>query len=189
MIFYLLLKDQEIDSIMGQNFINLERSRNKYNEDWFVKFLRKLYNFSYNQNTIWFPTESIRFFKYLFKNFPNHKLVLLDFDFIPSKMFNCDYKGKNCPAVYSIIENSLDSITHNSIFDSYSTVKKPVNIYFPVDFELLQIMYKIITGKLATMNKFKYFMEGYSMSEWCESRNGFNPLIHTHHNMSFLLTI
>ena len=103
-----------------------------------------------------------------------------------SKIFKNDYKGKNSPVVYSIKNDSYDSITHSSIFDNYSS---PVNIYYPVDFQLLQTMYRIITRKRSTINKFKYLMTEYSMAEWCETKSGFNPLVDTHHNLSFLLTI
>lgn len=189
MLFYSLLLEYEAGSILGEDFLKLEYSRSIKYEDWFIKLLRKIYSYTRSDEYLWLPTEAIKFFNELKVNYPNHHLILLDFDFLSSKIFNSDYKGKNSPAVYSIKENSYDSITHPSIFASRATVNKPVNIYFPVDFQLMQLMYKLITHKLSTINKFKYFMIEYSMSEWCETRSGFNPLTDTHHNLSFLLTL
>lgn len=87
------------------------------------------------------------------------------------------------------MEDSFDTKTYSSIFESWETSKLPVNIYFPVDFENLQLYSKIRNGRDFSLNKFKYFMNEYSMSEWCESKSGFNPLIDTHHNTSFMLNL
>ena len=116
-------------------------------------------------------------------------MIILDFDILPSKIFNCDYKGKNAPVVYSIIENSFETKTYDSIFESLETSNLPVNIYFPIDFQNLQLLNKIKTGKDCSLNKFNYFMNEYSLNEWCESKSGFNPLIDTHHNTSFMLSL
>ncbi len=189
MLLCQLLPPDERKLLLGEEFIKHESTRNRKYEDWFVKFLRGIYSFTTSEELTWLPTESIKLFNNINTNFPNHKLILLDFDFLSSKIFNCDYKGKNSPAVYSIVKDSYESITHPSIFDSYSTTKNPVNIYFPLDFQLLQIVYKVVTGKRGSVNKFKYFNDQFSMNEWCETSSGFNPLIDTHENMSFLLTV
>jgi hypothetical protein len=180
---------EEKCQILGQSFLELEKARINSNEDWFLKILKALFDKRGFGKNVWLPTNCIKFFEKINSSFPDHKLILLDFDFIPTKFFGCDYIGRNSPAVYSIKENSYDSITHKSIFDSFKTVGKPVNVYFPVDFHLLQLMYFSITGKHSSINKHKYFMKENSMDEWSETKSGFNPLLDTHHNLSFLLTI
>ena len=97
-------------------------------------------------------------------------LVVLDFDVLTSKLFGCDYKGKNAPVVYSIVENSLETKTFSTIFESWETAGLLVNIYFPIDFANLQLVNKLVTGKDCTLNKFNYFMNEYSVNNWCESK-------------------
>jgi hypothetical protein len=189
MLSYYFMPYEEKCQIIGQSFLEIEKARINSNEDWFLKVLKALFNIKGFGNNVWLPTNCIKFFETIKNRFPYHKLILMDFDFIPTKFFGCDYFGRNSPAVYSIKENSYDSITHKSIFDSYQTVGKPVNVYFPVDFDLLQLMYCIITRKNSSINKHKYFMKENSMDEWSETKSGFNPLLDTHHNLCFLLTI
>lgn len=175
--------------ILGEQFYNIERARQKKSEDWFIKSFKSFYEKYNNENKLWIPTTSPEFFKKIETLFPNNKLMILDFDILPSKIFNCDYKGKNAPVVYSIVENSLETRTYNSIFESWETSGLPVNIYFPIDFQNLLLLKKIITGKDSSLNKFNYFMNEYSINDWCESKSGFNPLIDTHHNTTFMLSL
>ncbi len=189
MLFYYLMPDNEKISIFGEQFYQREIIRKKKYESWFIKLARKLTKLANRDNFIWLPSGAVEFFNFINQKIPNHKLILLDFDLLPSKIFNCDYFGENSPAVYSIIENSLNSETHSSIFDNFENKKKPVNVYFPIDFGLIQVMYKKLTGKASSVNKFEYFMMNYSMNEWCETRSGFNPLLDTHHNTSFMLSL
>ena len=168
---------------------SLEKDRHKKSEDWFIKSIKNFYSNYNSENKLWINTGKDEFFTQIEANLPNCNLILLDYDVLPSKIFNCDYKGKNAPFVYSIIEDSLDTKSYSSIFESWETSKLPVNIYFPVDFENLQLYSKIRTGKEFSLNKFKYFMQEHSMSEWCETKSGFNPLIDTHHNTTFMLNL
>lgn len=175
--------------ILGEQFYNLELARQKKSEDWFIKSFKNFYEKFNNESKIWIPTLAPEFFTKIQAIFPNNNLLVLDFDVLPSKLFNCDYKGKNAPVVYSIVENSFETKTYNTIFESWETSGLPVNIYFPLDFSNLQLTNKIVTGKDCTLNKFNYFMNEYSINEWCESKSGFNPLIDTHHNTTFMLTL
>lgn len=188
MLCYNFLPQDAKDVILGHEFKQIEKQIKNKNEDWFFKFLTKFNNKFFSNEYTWLPTTSIEFFMKLNAIFPSHKLILLDYDMLPSFSRNSDYTGKNSPEVYSIKENSMDSITHKSIFASHKTVNKPVNIYFPVDFDLMQLLYKLITGQSGHIHKFNYFMEIYSFNEWCETKSGFNPLMDTHKNMSFLIS-
>ena len=188
MLCYYLYPENEKFDLFGNQFYSLEMKRKKDYESWFIKLVRMFMKLGNKDNFVWLPSGVIKFFDFIHRKVPHHKLILLDFDMLPGKIFNCDYSGENSPAVYSIVENSLKSETHSSIFANYENKKKPVNVYFPVDFDLLQLMYKNISGRISTVNKFEYFMMNHSMSEWCETRSGFNPLLDTHHNTSFLLS-
>lgn len=175
--------------ILGEQFYNIERARQKKSEDWFIKGFKSFYEKFNNESKLWLPTQAPLFFNKIEALFPQANLVVLDFDVLPSKIFGCDYKGKNAPVVYSIVEDSLETKTYSTIFESWETAGLPVNIYFPVDFGNLQLMSKMVSGKDCTLNKFNYFMNEYSVNDWCESKSGFNPLIDTHHNTTFMLSL
>ncbi len=175
--------------ILGEQFYNIEKARQKKSEDWFIKTFKGFYERYNNDSKLWIPTTANEFFQKIDILFPKNNLIILDFDILPSKIFNCDYKGKNAPVVYSIVEDSLETKTYNSIFESWETSGLPVNIYFPVDFFNLQFINKINTGKDSSLNKFNYFMNQFSVNEWCESKSGFNPLTDTHHNTTFMLSL
>lgn len=175
--------------ILGEQFYNIERARQRKSEDWFIKSFKSFYEKFNNEGKLWLPTQAPLFFEKIEALFPQASLVVLDFDVLPSKLFGCDYKGKNAPVVYSIVENSLETKTFSTIFESWETAGLPVNIYFPIDFKNLQLVNKIFTGKDCTLNKFNYFMNEYSVNDWCESRSGFNPLLDTHHNTTFMLSL
>lgn len=175
--------------ILGEQFYNIERARQKKSEDWFIKSFKSFYEKFNNENKLWLPTLAPEFFQKIEALFPNNNLLVLDFDVLPSKIFKCDYKGKNAPVVYSVVENSLETKTFESVFESWETSGLPVNIYFPVDFGNLQLLSKLVSGKDSTLNKFNYFMNEYSVNDWCETKSGFNPLTDTHHNTTFMLSL
>ena len=179
---YHLFPDKSL--ILGKDFSNTEKARGDKYQDWFVKILSNLYKRFVGNNYIWLPTKLPEFCDILKNNFPNHNLILYDFDFLNSNVFN-NYNGKFCPVVYSIVEGSTDVVTQKSLFYD----EKPVNIYFPIDFSLVQFIYKMRCNKIGTINKFKYFMQLYAFQDWTETKTGFNPLFDTHHNSSFLLTL
>lgn len=170
--------------LLGDQFMGLENARKR--DEWFIQLLKSFYN---KGNYIWLPTEAIKFFETVNKIFPKHHLIFNDLDFLPTKIFGSDYSGINAPSVFSDKPNSVDSITHKSIFANLNSEKMTVNINFPIHFEMLQMIYKIITGRNSTINKFTYFNNEFSLDEWCETKSGFNPLLDSHKNMSYLLTL
>jgi len=179
---YYLFPDKGL--ILGDDFTSSEKIRTEKYQDWFVKLLSFVYKRYVGNGYVWLPTMLPQFFDILNNNFPNHNLILYDFDFLNSNV-NTDYNGKYCPVVYSIVEGTTDVKTHKSLFYD----EKPVNIYFPIDFNLVQFIYKIKCNKLGTINKFQYFMQNYAFQDWSETKTDFNPLFDTHHNSSFLLTL
>lgn len=189
MLFYHLIPEEDRNLILGEQFSKIELDRSYKYKDWFLKLLEYLNHYKAASDFVWLPTGAVELFSKLNQSFPKHHLVLFDYDLLPPKLTQTDYSGKNSPTIYSIQDGSVDYITHKSVFDSFNTVHKPVNVYFPQDFKLLQIMYKLICNQSASINKFQYFNEHYAMSEWSDTITGFNPLRDTHHNTSFLLTV
>ena len=182
--YYILPKDEK-KYLIGRDFVEVEETvYRKYDDRTFklIKFLRDKF---FAGTNIWLPTPVTELFKNIQKNIPNHKMVLLDFDFIPNDIRRKDYQGKNPPVVYSIMEDSRDSITHTSIFTKY---ERPINIYFEIDFSFLRFLYMMTTNRTANLYKFHQFMNDNSFNEWCDTKVGFNPLLNTHKNLTFLCT-
>ena len=182
---YYILPQDEKKYLMGRDFIEIEETVYRKFDDKTFRFVKYLRDKFFAGRFVWIPTTVIDLFKSIQKNIPNHKMILLDFDFIPNDIRGKDYKGLNPPVVYSIMEDSRDSITHNSIFTKYD---RPINIYFDIDFNFLRFLYMMTTNKTANLYKFHQFMNDNSFNEWCETQAGFNPLLNTHKNLTFLCT-
>ena len=170
--------------IIGNEFVEFERKKIKTNEDTFIRFSKIFYNYYFNNNTMWVPSKAIKFLDFINKNFPNHNLIFHDFDYLPVNIF-VKYKGLNAPIVYSLNEDD----TNIQVFKELVNPPGEANVYFPVDFELIQLIYKMRYNKSSSIRDFSSFMTDNSLKEWGLTRFGFNPLIETHKNTKFLLTI
>ncbi len=182
---YYILPRNEKKYLMGRDFVEVEETVYRKFDDRTFKLVKYLRDKFFAGTNIWLPTPAVDLFKNIQKNIPNHKMLLLDFDFIPNDTRRKDYQGKNPPVVYSIMEDSRDSVTHNSIFTKY---ERPINIYFEVDFSFLRFLYMMTTNRTANLYKFHQFMNDNSFNEWCDTKVGFNPLLNTHKNLTFLCT-
>jgi hypothetical protein len=182
---YYVVPEDEKKNLMGRDFIEVEETvYHKFNDKTF-KLTKLLRDKIFAGNYVWLPTPIMDLFKNIKTNIPEHKMLLLDFDFIPNNMYGKDYKGKNPPYVYTVLEDSSDSITHKSIFTKND---RPINIYFEVDFNFLRFMYMMTTNKIGNLYKFHQFMNDNSFNDWCDTQIGFNPLLNTHKNLTFLCT-
>ena len=86
---YYLFPDKGL--IMGDEFINMENSRTDQYQDWFVRLLTSFYKKYIGNGYVWLPTKLPKFFDVLNRNFPNHSLIIYDFDFLNSNIFNDSY--------------------------------------------------------------------------------------------------
>jgi hypothetical protein len=187
-VSYQIIPDQEKAEILGRDFVEIESNSYRRHEDTVFNMLKNIQMSIIHGDNVWLPTGVLTLYDKIINSFPKHKLILLDFDFLPNNVYRKDYKGKNAPAVYSIKENTFETLTHKSIFASINTEKRPVNIYFEVDFNLLRFIYMIKAKRTANIMKFPQFMNDNALSEWCDSLSGFNPLTDSHKNLSFLLS-
>jgi hypothetical protein len=180
--YYLIPKDIQ-DKLIGKDFVDIDNQSYYKKDDRTFKLMKLLRNKFFAGDFVWLPTTILDLFQSLNVTYPNHKIILLDYDYIPNNLIGKDYKGLNPPVVYSIKENSLDSITHGSIFTEY---KNPINIYHEIDFQFLRFLYMMITKKNTNLLKFNQFMNEYTFNEWCDTLSGFNPLLQTHKNLTFM---
>ncbi len=181
---YQLFPQELKDLILDQEFVDFERKKLRKLEDRFIRLSKRFYNYFFNNNTMWVPSRAIKFLDSIDTNFPNHHLIIHDFDYLPVNMF-VKYKGKNAPIVYSLHETD----TNITVFKDLIHPPGKANVYFPVDFDLIQFIYKMRYNKRSSIKNFSNFMSEYSLNEWGLTRLGFNPMVETHKNTKFLITL
>lgn len=181
---YQLFPQELKNLILGNEFVDFERKKLKKSEDRFIRFSKRFYKYLFNNKTMWIPSRAIKFLDAIDNNFPNHHLIIHDFDYLPVNIF-VKYKGVNAPIVYSMHESD----TNITIYKELINPPGKTNIYFPVDFELIQFIYKMRYNKKSSIRNFRNFMDENSLKDWGMTRFGFNPLRETHKNTKFLLTI
>lgn len=63
------------------------------------------------------------------------------------------------------------------------------DIFFPTDFNVVEDMYRAITGKLTQVTSHEEFVHRWAYIEDTETRNGENPLLSWYKNASMLMTV
>lgn len=155
-------------------------------DDWLIRLI-KMYNRFIQKDYIWLPSQSNDLISVLCSIFPESFFIINDYDFIMTKR-KIDYHGVNCPDVYSVMKDSSEWVSYNSLVNPVNPENLPVNIYFPVDFELLQKQFYLHSGRYLEIKKHSSFMKENQYEDWAESKSGFNPLFETNINCSFLLS-
>lgn len=179
----------------------------KNKEDFGVKLLKRFTNYI-NSEYIWLPLKTERLISNIVVN-SNNKLndknlnvnyIINDYDYIFNKqsfVFNiynksntCNYFGINMPCIYSIDIKTKQNIEYNNIFDlDYcSKSSTPINIYFPVDFDLIKKLFYLIDSKNCTLLniiKHKSFFNIHSLDYYLNNEISYNVLTETNINMSF----
>ena len=134
-------------------------------------------------NSEFVPTGSLLFFQKLADYFPNHSLILSDFDSIET---GDQSKGRNAPRVQSRYGGV--SITA----DSYLVPRGMYDIFFQTDFDLASKLYSTIYKKPTLRTrilKHEEFSKKYSGDILATTtKNGYNPLLNDFKNVSFLLS-
>merc|ERR1712072_1013709 len=89
------------------------------------------------QMELWLPTATLRFFEVLSACLPKHRVLLADFDELPSTV-----RGRMGPVVQSRGEGGsyVD-------YDTYTVPQGSCDIFFPTDFKVLAYMYKQTCGR------------------------------------------
>ncbi|KAM0533144.1 hypothetical protein D7B24_002638, partial [Verticillium nonalfalfae] len=63
------------------------------------------------------------------------------------------------------------------------------DIMFPTDFNIVEAMYQVITGKLTRVSSHGDFMRRWAYLEDTETRSGENPLLSYYQNASVMVTV
>jgi hypothetical protein len=147
------------------------------------------------------PTRLMQFFDILHDYFPAHRLLASDFSSLPDAV-----PGLNAPVVQTRYKRRtvavstpfvsspvlsfitsftpmLSALTFQKVYQGY------FDIFFPTDFNVIEDMYRAITGKLTRANSHQDFMERWAYIEDTETRSGENPLLSWYKNANVLATV
>ncbi|KAJ9660815.1 hypothetical protein H2198_002354 [Neophaeococcomyces mojaviensis] len=114
------------------------------------------------------PTRLLQFFDLLSSYFPHHRLLLSDFTQLPSAT-----PGYNAPIVQTRYQRQNVQVTTPFVHQGY------FDIFFPTDFELMEDIYRAVTGKLTRVCSHGEFLGAWADTEATTLRSGENPLLGT----------
>ena len=140
-----------------------------------LKSLEQYFVYSYPWSNEFIPTSQLAFLNKL-NRFPNHKLILSDFDSL-----NSDIKGHGAPIVQTVLEKQT--------VQSSKLLVQPgkFDIFFPTDFSVLQKMYREICKKDSEIISHRDAMKRYADYSQTRLKDGTNPLLEEYQNVKFLL--
>ena len=146
------------------------------------------------------PTKAMLFFDVLREYFPAHRLVMSDFHGLPDAV-----PGVNAPVVQTRFEREAISVTtpfvcsdrpsphsldvNTNLLSRQQVQQGYFDILFPTDFDVMDDMYKALTGKLTRVMKHEDFMSRWAYLEETETRSGENPLLDWYKNVSMLSSV
>ncbi|KAF3348732.1 hypothetical protein VdG2_03614 [Verticillium dahliae VDG2] len=110
--------------------------------------------------------------------FPAHRLLTSDFHALPDAI-----EGLNAPVVQTRFERRTVPVTTPLVHQGY------FDIMFPTDFNVVEAMYQVITGKLTRVSSHGDFMRRWAYLEDTETRSGENPLLSYYQNASVMVTV
>jgi hypothetical protein len=142
--------------------------------------------------TAWFvPTGALKMLRSVVQAFPNHRLIVADFDYLPppqrsSHSFLADgsLDAVNSPLVSGSIPGTNETVDHFT----YLTNPGSSDIFFPVDFATLKEMYRLVCNRKAQVMKSSAFLHSHADLQQTRTRSGYNPLLEDFTNTSFLLS-
>jgi SAM-dependent MidA family methyltransferase len=140
----------------------------------------KYFNTVKNPDNMFLPTIAYK----LIENFCSHikspYFILADFDSLPKKKIS---------GLYAPIVSRKGKLAHEAdYYESYLCEFGNVDIFFPVDFRLLQQFYRDIKGKSGLAMKSYQFMDSYAKNNWTQVKTGYRPLFDDFRNTSFFLS-
>ncbi|KAG0154522.1 hypothetical protein PDIDSM_90 [Penicillium digitatum] len=124
------------------------------------------------------PTRLMQFFDVLNQYFPAHRLVSSDFSSLPDAV-----PGINAPVVQTRYQRQTVPVSTPFVHQGY------FDIFFPTDFNVVEDMYRAVTGKLTQVTSHEEFVHRWAYIEDTETRNGENPLLSWYKNASMLMTV
>lgn len=146
----------------------------------------------------WIPTRLMQFFDRLQKYFPAHKLLLADFHTLPDSV-----QGVNAPVVQTRYQRQtvpvstplvclgmgLSIVTVLLVLTVLQVQQGYFDIFFPTDFEVMEGIYRAITGKLTKVFTHEDFMNRWADVERTSTQNGDNPMLSWYQNASVMTTV
>ncbi|KAJ0414276.1 amidase signature domain-containing protein [Aspergillus carlsbadensis] len=121
------------------------------------------------------PTRLMQFFDILDTYFPGHRLVASDFSSLPDAV-----PGFNAPVVQTRYKRRTVPVSTPFVHQGY------FDIFFPTDFNVVEDIYRAVTGKLTQVVSHEDFMKRWAYIEDTETRSGENPLLTWYKNASIL---
>ena len=101
------------------------------------------------------------------QNIPKSHLVISDFDKLISSV-----SGINAP----IVSKKGFKSEEKQDYSSYLVKRGEADIFFPVDFNMLQLMHDEVLGKESQVVKSFEFIQEFSSENWAQTRSNFNPI-------------
>ena len=131
-------------------------------------------------DNMFLPTMSYKMFEIIFKHFKQPHFVFSDFDSLPVGKI----KGLFAPIVSKKGEKSHEK----EDFDCYTREFGNVDIFFPVNFRLLQQIARENGGESGRVLKSYMFMEEFAKDNWTQVKTGYRPLFDDFRNTSFFIS-
>ncbi|KAL8687409.1 MAG: hypothetical protein Q9218_006408 [Villophora microphyllina] len=124
------------------------------------------------------PTRLMQFFDILSNQFPQHQLITSDFHDLPERIV-----GFQSPVVQTRYQRRSVPVTTPLVQQGY------FDILFPVDFNVMEDMYRAITGKLTRVMSQREFLERWAYTEDTRTLSGENPMLSWYQNASTMLGV
>ncbi|KAL8947815.1 MAG: hypothetical protein Q9222_005942 [Ikaeria aurantiellina] len=124
------------------------------------------------------PTRLMQFFDTLRDYFPLHQLVTSDFNDLPGRI-----SGYTSPVVQTRYQRRTVPVTTPLVQQGY------FDILFPVDFAVMEDVYRAITGKLTSVMSHKEFLEQWAYLEETRTISGENPMLSWYKNASTMVGV
>ena len=172
-----------------------ESSGSLWNRLWNT-LSRRSSSSSSSSSAVFLPTGAVRLIHSLKKTFPSHRLVLADFDHLPSpdvRLFGGSKRSLrdgsldayNAPLVASVDEKGKDLD-----YETYLLTREigTADIFFATDFDALSEAYFKITGRTSHVFRSSEFLVDYADVERTRVAGGYNPLLEDFSNTRFLLS-
>lgn len=133
-----------------------------------------------NPDSMFLPTMTYKMFEIICKHFKHPNFVIADFDSLPRNKI----KGIGAPIV-----STKGELAHEKVdYDSYTANFGNVDIFFPVNFRLLQQFLREFRGESGRVLKSYMFMEENAKENWTQVKTGYRPLFDDFRNTSFFIS-
>ncbi|KAJ3322400.1 hypothetical protein HDV06_003137 [Boothiomyces sp. JEL0866] len=123
------------------------------------------------------PTNAFQLLKNLKEYFPKHRLIISDFDSLPSTI-----DGVDAPVVQIRHRDEMVACSDYLVQPGY------FDIFFPTNFQLMSQIYQNLTGNSGIVMKHSEFLKSYGNLTETRTRSGDNPMLEYYENVSFLLS-